>query len=254
MRSRRDLANEWLPGAPRRCPADKVHGMRRVVADVLVARARRRAARGRDGHAVRSHSSRTSAGLRRCARSLPGALAPSRLLRRRFARGSLNPIRSPSQPTPGRRGGSTGERVDFKCPHGQSTAVQGGECKNLGRDGSKIAVVFNGSPLFSGDARSGESSIRRWIIEHDMQDALVSLPDRRFHHTGVSTCIWIVTDKKPVHHRGKVLLVDVTRHHKKMDESLGDKRNELADSHIQDSAPVRRVRARRAERSDRHPR
>ncbi len=106
--------------------------------------------------------------------------------------------------------------------------------KNLGGDGSKIAIVFNGSPLFTGDAGSGESNIRRWIIEHDMLDAVVALPDQMFYNTGIYTYIWIVTNKKPLHRQGKVQLIDGTRKFKKMDKSLGNKRNELSDEHIKE--------------------
>lgn len=106
--------------------------------------------------------------------------------------------------------------------------------KNVGGDGSKIAIVFNGSPLFTGDAGSGESNIRRWIIERDMLDAIVALPDQMFYNTGIYTYVWIVTNKKPVHRHGKVQLIDGTRHVKKMDKSLGNKRNELSDSHIRE--------------------
>lgn len=112
----------------------------------------------------------------------------------------------------------------------QPPKVVGG--KNLGGDGSKIAVVFNGSPLFTGDAGSGESNIRRWIIESDMLDAVVALPDQMFYNTGIYTYVWIVTNKKPAHRQGKVQLIDGTRHFKKMDKSLGNKRNELSDEHI----------------------
>ncbi|KWH45617.1 type I restriction-modification system subunit M [Burkholderia stagnalis] len=108
------------------------------------------------------------------------------------------------------------------------------EGKNLGGDGSKIAIVFNGSPLFTGDAGSGESNIRRWIIERDMLDAIVALPDQMFYNTGIYTYVWIVTNKKPLHRRGKVQLIDGTRHFKKMDKSLGNKRNELSDDHIKE--------------------
>jgi len=101
-------------------------------------------------------------------------------------------------------------------------------------DGSKIAVVFNGSPLFTGDAGSGESNIRRWIIENDLLDAVVALPDQMFYNTGIYTYIWIVTNKKPVHRQGKVQLIDGTRHFKKMDKSLGNKRNELSDDQIKE--------------------
>lgn len=106
--------------------------------------------------------------------------------------------------------------------------------KNLGGDGSKIAIVFNGSPLFTGDAGSGESNIRRWIIERDMLDAVVALPDQMFYNTGIYTYVWIVTNKKPEHRQGKVQLIDGTRHFKKMDKSLGNKRNELSDEHIKE--------------------
>lgn len=106
--------------------------------------------------------------------------------------------------------------------------------KNVGGDGSKIAIVFNGSPLFTGDAGSGESNIRRWIIERDMLDAVIALPDQMFYNTGIYTYIWIVTNKKPEHRQGKVQLIDGTRHFKKMDKSLGNKRHELSDDHIKE--------------------
>jgi len=105
---------------------------------------------------------------------------------------------------------------------------------NQGGDGSKIAVVFNGSPLFTGDAGSGESNIRRWIIENDLLDAIVALPDQMFYNTGIYTYVWIVSNRKPVHRQGKVQLIDGTRHYKKMDKSLGNKRNELAEAHIRE--------------------
>ena len=101
-----------------------------------------------------------------------------------------------------------------------------------GGDGSKIAIVFNGSPLFTGDAGSGESNIRRWIIENDWLDAVIALPDQMFYNTGIYTYLWLVTNKKPIKRQGKVQLIDATRHFKKMDKSLGNKRNELSDEHI----------------------
>ncbi len=101
-----------------------------------------------------------------------------------------------------------------------------------GGDGSKIAIVFNGSPLFTGDAGSGESNIRRWIIENDRLDAVIALPDQMFYNTGIYTYVWIVTNKKPEHRQGQVQLIDGTRHFKKMDKSLGNKRNELSAEHI----------------------
>ncbi len=105
--------------------------------------------------------------------------------------------------------------------------------KNTGGDGSKIAIVFNGSPLFSGDAGSGESNVRRWIIERDMLDAVVALPDQMFYNTGIYTYVWVVTNKKPAHRQGKVQLIDGTRHFRKMEpKSLGNKRNEMTDEQI----------------------
>ncbi|NNM58984.1 MAG: SAM-dependent DNA methyltransferase [Legionellales bacterium] len=106
--------------------------------------------------------------------------------------------------------------------------------KNEGGDGSKIAIVFNGSPLFTGDAGSGESNIRRWIIERDLLDAMIALPDQMFYNTGIYTYIWIVTNKKPAHRQGKVQLIDGSHHFRKMNKSLGNKRNELSDEHIKE--------------------
>jgi type I restriction enzyme M protein len=102
----------------------------------------------------------------------------------------------------------------------------------VGGDGSRIAIVFNGSPLFTGDAGSGESNIRRWIIENDWLDAVVALPDQMFYNTGIFTYIWLVTNKKAAHRQGKVQLIDGTRHFQKMKKSLGNKRNELSPEHI----------------------
>ncbi|EMR04683.1 type I restriction-modification system subunit M [Cesiribacter andamanensis] len=103
-----------------------------------------------------------------------------------------------------------------------------------GGEGSKIAVVFNGSPLFTGDAGSGESNIRRWIIENDWLDAVVALPDQLFYNTGISTYIWLVTNRKPAERKGKIQLIDATQHFQKMRKSLGNKRNELSEAHIHD--------------------
>lgn len=98
--------------------------------------------------------------------------------------------------------------------------------------GSKIAVVFNGSPLFSGDAGSGPSNIRRWIIENDWLDAIVALPDQLFYNTGISTYVWLVTNRKTPERRGKVQLIDGTRSFEKMKKSLNNKRNEITDDQI----------------------
>ena len=100
------------------------------------------------------------------------------------------------------------------------------------RPGSKIAIVFNGSPLFSGDAGSGPSNIRRWIIENDWLDAIVALPDQLFYNTGIFTYVWLVTNRKPPERRGKVQLIDGTRFFQKMKTSLNNKRNEITEGQI----------------------
>ena len=95
--------------------------------------------------------------------------------------------------------------------------------------GSRIAVVFNGSPLFTGDAGSGESNIRRWIIENDWLEAVVALPDQLFYNTGIATYVWVLTNRKPPRRKGKVQLIDARRFFVKMPKSLGNKRNKLGD-------------------------
>ena len=101
-----------------------------------------------------------------------------------------------------------------------------------GGEGSRMAIVFNGSPLFTGDAGGGESNIRRWIIENDWLDAIIALPDQLFYNTGIYTYIWVVTNRKRPERCGKVQLIDATRHFQKMKKSLGNKRNELSDDQI----------------------
>ena len=98
--------------------------------------------------------------------------------------------------------------------------------------GSKIAIVFNGSPLFAGDAGSGPSNIRRWIIENDWLDAIVALPDQLFYNTGIFTYVWLVTNRKTPERRGKVQLIDGTRFFQKMKKSLNNKRNEITEGQI----------------------
>ena len=98
--------------------------------------------------------------------------------------------------------------------------------------GSKIAIVFNGSPLFSGAAGSGPSNIRRWIIENDWLDAIVALPDQLFYNTGIFTYVWLVTNRKAPERRGKVQLIDGTRFFEKMKKSLNNKRNEITEGQI----------------------
>ncbi len=95
--------------------------------------------------------------------------------------------------------------------------------------GSRIGIVFNGSPLFTGDAGSGESNIRRWIIENDWLEAIVAMPDQLFYNTGISTYIWIITNKKETHRKGKIQLIDARQFYNKMKKSLGNKRNIIGD-------------------------
>jgi type I restriction enzyme M protein len=97
------------------------------------------------------------------------------------------------------------------------------------KGGSRLAIVFNGSPLFSGAAGSGESEVRRWIIENDWLEAIIGMPDQLFYNTGISTYIWIVTNRKAPERRGKVQLVDASSLFVKMRRSLGNKRNEIGD-------------------------
>ena len=101
-----------------------------------------------------------------------------------------------------------------------------------GGEGSKIAIVFNGSPLFSGDAGSGPSHIRRWIIENDWLDAIVALPDQLFYNTGIFTYVWLVTNRKPPERREKVQLIDGTRFFQRMEKSLNNKRHEITEEQI----------------------
>lgn len=112
--------------------------------------------------------------------------------------------------------------------------------------GTRIAIVFNGSPLFSGSAGSGESEIRKWIIENDWLEAIVALPDQLFYNTGISTYVWLVNNKKEEKRQGKVQLInatgtkdeeliadgklDINRFWKKMDRSLGSKRKEIPEN------------------------
>jgi type I restriction enzyme M protein len=101
-----------------------------------------------------------------------------------------------------------------------------------GDGGSRLAIVFNGSPLFTGDAGSGESEIRKWVIENDWLEAIVALPDQLFYNTGISTYVWVVTNRKPKPRKGKVQLINGVELFQKMRKSLGNKRNELSKDHI----------------------
>lgn len=99
--------------------------------------------------------------------------------------------------------------------------------------GSRLAIVFNGSPLFTGDAGSGESEIRRWLLEQDWLEAIVALPDQLFFNTGISTYIWLVTNVKAEHRKGKVQLINAVDLFERMRKSLGDKRKQLGTGDIE---------------------
>lgn len=98
--------------------------------------------------------------------------------------------------------------------------------------GSRFGIVLNGSPLFTGNAGSGESEIRRYVLENDLLEAIIGLPTDMFYNTGISTYTWIVTNRKPAHRKGKVQLIDASAMWQKMRKSLGSKRKELSDDHI----------------------
>jgi type I restriction enzyme M protein len=98
--------------------------------------------------------------------------------------------------------------------------------------GSRFGIVLNGSPLFTGGAGSGESDIRRYVLENDLVEAVIGLPTDMFYNTGISTYVWILSNRKPKHRKGKTQLVDASGFWKKMRKSLGSKRKELADEHI----------------------
>ena len=101
-------------------------------------------------------------------------------------------------------------------------------------EGSRIAIIFNGSPLFTGDAGSGESNIRKWIIENDLLEGIIALPTDMFYNTGIATYIWILTNKKEEKRKGKIQLVNATQYYKPMRKSLGDKRKEITNEQIKE--------------------
>ena len=98
--------------------------------------------------------------------------------------------------------------------------------------GSRMAIIFNGSPLFNGGPGSGESEIRRWVIEKDWLEAIIGLPDQLFYNTGISTYIWILTNRKRPERRGKIQLVNAVSHFVKRRKSLGNKRNDISPEQI----------------------
>ncbi|WP_154859637.1 type I restriction-modification system subunit M [Cyclobacterium xiamenense] len=105
--------------------------------------------------------------------------------------------------------------------------------KPVEQGGSKIAILFNGSPLSNGDATQGESEIRRHIIESDLLDTIVMLPDQMFYNTGIYTYIWLLNNNKPTHKRNKVLIINAREQFEKEPKSFGNKRNRITDAHRQ---------------------
>ena len=106
--------------------------------------------------------------------------------------------------------------------------------KPVREGGGRIAIVFNGSPLFTGDAGSGESDIRKWMIENDFIEAIIALPDQLFYNTGIRTYIWVLTNEKPTERVGKIQLVEATSRFKGMRKSLGFKRHQLGEDDIKE--------------------
>lgn len=104
--------------------------------------------------------------------------------------------------------------------------------------GARLAIVFNGSPLFSGGAGSGESEIRKWIIENDMLEAIIALPDQLFYNTGISTYIWVVTNRKEKERKGKIQLINAVEFFQKMPRSLGNKRHQIGEQHIDEITKI----------------
>ena len=100
--------------------------------------------------------------------------------------------------------------------------------------GSRFGIVLNGSPLFTGGAGSGESEIRRYMLENDLVEAIIGLPTDMFYNTGISTYVWIVSNRKPAARKGKLQLIDASSFWQKMRKSLGSKRKELSPEHIED--------------------
>ncbi len=104
--------------------------------------------------------------------------------------------------------------------------------------GSRFGIVLNGSPLFTGGAGSGESEIRRHMLENDLVEAIIGLPTDMFYNTGIATYVWIVSNRKPKNRKGKVQLIDAGEFHEKMRKSLGSKRKQLSPAHIEDITKI----------------
>ena len=104
--------------------------------------------------------------------------------------------------------------------------------------GSRVAIIHNGSPLFSGDAGSGPSEIRKYILEHDLLDAIIALPNDLFYNTGIATYVWILSNKKPAKRKGKVQLINANQMFVKRRKSLGNKRNDISQDAISEITKI----------------
>ncbi len=104
--------------------------------------------------------------------------------------------------------------------------------------GGRVAIVMNGSPLFTGDAGSGESEIRRWILENDWLEAIIALPEQLFYNTGISTYVWVLSNRKEKHRKGKVQLIDASGFWTPMRKSLGNKRREISGDQIKQTVDL----------------
>ena len=100
-------------------------------------------------------------------------------------------------------------------------------------DGSRIGIVFNGSPLFTGDAGQGETEIRKWVIENDLLETIIMLPDKLFFNTGITTYIWILTNKKENKRKNKIQLINGSNNYGFLKKKLGEKNKQVTDDHIQ---------------------
>lgn len=107
-----------------------------------------------------------------------------------------------------------------------------GRMQPIESGGSRVAIVMNGSPLFTGDAGGGETEIRRWILEKDYLEAIVGLPEQLFYNTGIATYVWVLTNRKEPRLKGQVQLIDATSYWQPMKKSLGNKRREISKGHI----------------------
>ena len=112
--------------------------------------------------------------------------------------------------------------------------------QKMSSDGSRIGIVFNGSPLFTGDAGGGESEIRKWIIENDWLETIVRLPDQLFFNTGITTYFWIVTNRKSELRKGQVHLIDGASFFQLMKKSLGNKRKEISERQVDELRKIYR--------------